>query len=458
MVQLTRARTCRHLLTHADTGADCFPARTSFHQIQENPAFEDDSEDEDPTTPSSRGPCSSRSGSSAGSAHASPRAAATAAWTHHVPGAQTGNGGAVSGRLGGGRQGPEHDGGNSDSSSTTDEADSPHTAALNRIVHATPGQRKRLQGQLGMLGGQGDGPAVHGHGDDGAGEDDTGGDLQVRRAVDVPGSACHSVLYALSEREAIVSRVREPPGTCENVCLNARAMPAPARPVSEAGVAASPRPAEQRCALFLLSRPSRRAAPSSIPPSRPVPAQSLVRELQLAEEQLQRANAAAVAMADSLPTPLAPCPASTLHATPTPSSLPFPSPATATSTFPSHSPAPSTFTPSASLLPGPHAGPTTTPLSTATTAAGARVAALAAAAAVPTQLASAAVGKALACVVKLSRENQGLARVNGQLRGELEAATAAHRELQSQHKLLQAVMAEVGARRRAITDRVRLAL
>lgn len=187
------------------------------------------------------------------------------------------------------------------------------------------------------------------------------------------------------------------------------------------------------------------------------PAQSLVRELQLAEEQLQRANAAAVAMADPLPTPLAPGPPSTLHATPAPSSLPFPTPATATTAFPSHSPAPSTFTPAASVLAGPHAGPTTTPLSTATTAAGARAAALAAAAAAPTQLASAAVGKALARVVKLSRENQGLARVNGQLRAELEAATAAHRELQSQHKLLQAVMAEVGARGRANANRVRFA-
>ncbi|GLC76253.1 hypothetical protein PLESTF_001755800 [Pleodorina starrii] len=60
------------------------------------------------------------------------------------------------------------------------------------------------------------------------------------------------------------------------------------------------------------------------------------------------------------------------------------------------------------------------------------------------QVATTVVGKALLRVVKLSRENQGLARVNEQLRSELSHSTSKHMELQTRSKMLHTMLAESG--------------
>lgn len=59
------------------------------------------------------------------------------------------------------------------------------------------------------------------------------------------------------------------------------------------------------------------------------------------------------------------------------------------------------------------------------------------------QQASAVVAKALARVVKLSRENDGLARLNAQLAAELSSSSGVHVDLQARIKLLYALSAEV---------------
>ncbi len=62
------------------------------------------------------------------------------------------------------------------------------------------------------------------------------------------------------------------------------------------------------------------------------------------------------------------------------------------------------------------------------------------------QVATAAVGKALARLTKLSRENQGLQRLNEQLQSELSQSSSKHMELQTRSKLLHAMLAEVRGR------------
>ncbi|GLI71640.1 hypothetical protein VaNZ11_016914, partial [Volvox africanus] len=60
------------------------------------------------------------------------------------------------------------------------------------------------------------------------------------------------------------------------------------------------------------------------------------------------------------------------------------------------------------------------------------------------QVAMTAMGKALARVAKLSRENQGLQHVNEQLRSELSHSSSKHMELQIRSKLLHAMLTESG--------------